>query len=261
MPLLLSFKFSRLVKDGNVFLVAISSLLLLSTCSLIQDPYNEKCEYPQKWRVLSNSPVTYGDTLILFADEDPTPNSTKTFQWLGPNGSYYEGNQVTIPGFNSLMTGRYRMIISDLYCCCPTDTFSLSVTGIQPPITCVPERNKIVMDDGFSWARTPTDYDFVDGYFYIGESFGTTLNIQFNGPRRPAAGIYDAVNSTNRNNQVVISLATANDDYYLSTKGTLHVTEDDNGKLTYTFCDVSFYRTSYYRNAATISGSGKFVEP
>jgi len=218
----------------KILIVTISMAfctILITNCI---KPEN-KCTPPSTPIAESNSPVTLGRSINLTT---PYVNGA-TYHWTGPDGFTSDEQNPTITRSSLLMAGSYHITINVDDCESNVGRTNVIINTPTPP--CDPPNNTAYYE-GFP------DLSFYsvsgmpgDNYEITANSTNGDLTIEFADNSKPADGVYsicsDCPTGFLTQNEVCVSTVTSY--YFVAESGDVYITSS-GGKITASFCDVSF---------------------
>jgi len=226
--------------------------LFICTISLFSCATNEAvtCYLPDNIAT-SNSPLVPGGSLELKGTS--TSYIEVSYSWTGPNNFQSNLQNPIITNITPAMSGVYKL--KTIKGICESSESTVAVEISAPNIPCNPDTNTLIIDgDELNPREVSTSTTNYNQNFKINaSSWNDQVTIEFASEERPTPGIYricsDCPTSFLEKDQVCVSSRYP----IMAAEGLIYLSSS-NGKLTATFCDVTFYASGYsYKVSAKLT--------
>lgn len=235
------------MKKTILFIIAFVCTISLFSCAA-----NESiaCYLPDNVPT-SNSPLVPGGTLKLMGTS-PNSNQDINYNWLGPNNFQSNLQNPIITDITPSMAGVYKL--KTIKGICESSESSVIVEINAPNVPCNPDTNTLIFNGDLLNPREVSTYstNYNQNFKIIASNLRDQLTIEFASEERPTPGIYticsDCPTSFLKKDEVCISYKYP----YQAGKGLVYLSSS-NGKLTATFCDISFSSEFKFKISAKLT--------
>lgn len=235
------------MKKTILFIIAFVCAISLFSCAA-NEPI--ACYLPDNVPT-SNSPLVPGGTLKLLSTL-PNSNQDVNYNWSGPNNFQSNLQNPIITDITPSMAGVYKL--KTIKGICESSESSVIVEINAPNVPCNPDTNTLIFDGDLHNPREVSTYttNYNQNFKIIAGNLGDQLTIEFTNEERPTPGIYTIRSQTSSIKKDEVYLNYRYRDVYQAGKGLVYLSSS-NGKLTATFCDITFSSEFKFKISAKLT--------
>lgn len=223
------------------FKILFVFVMLFSACSK-NDNDSESCTDPASPTATSDSPVTYGENLHLYAS---SVSGASGYSWVGPNGFTSSDQNPIIGTASAANSGTYY--VKAISGNCESAAASVVVT-VDTTLPCAPFTNQVNLSGvpavALGFVHGALD-NSLNQYKITANGSNGDVYVYFGRPTQPVAGVYElkASSSFLTEHQAAVTVTTS-PSYWQNSSGLLYVSVN-SGKVSATFCDIPFSESTF----------------